>query len=220
MSYTYLRSYSRVCFLWMTSLCAALLLNSEYVSAQAADTTQTAHKKSISVTFQPFFLLNNAAKFDVELQAAGKKRGIVFTAEVYSGRLKDTEELIDPDYSEWDEIAGAGIGISGKYKFKNQRSSPYVTYGITYRYQEIGYQGQDFYSYEEDGLSYFEYGLIDYKAVVSSALFNTTFGYQKVKDDYMYDLYFGFGYKAPLNEPNFRDIRRYDFNITKPGSMY
>ena len=220
MSYNFMRYYKRNCLAALASLCLAVAVNTDTATAQVnviVDTTYSdnaADKRSVSVSFQPFFMLINAGKIDVELQPAGKKAGYIFTAEVYGGRTKDESDGFDNrSNGQWDKVSGAGIGIARKYKFKNERSSPYVAYGLTYRYQEISIKTEGFYSYQEDGLTYHEYGPLEKNLVVSSGLANAVFGYQKIADDFVYDFYFGFGYKAQLKEPDFQGLREYDHSI-------
>lgn len=178
------------------------------------DTTDKDAKSSISLAIQPMFMLNNAGKIDLEWQSGGKKIGYVFTAELYSGRTKDASEgFYNRGTEKWDRISGLGVGISQKYKFKDERSSPYLAYGLTYRYQEISFETEGFFTYEQDGLTYYDYGPIEKNFAVSSGLATAVFGYQKIADDFLYDLYFGFGYKAQFNNTEFDGLRRYNDSI-------
>lgn len=218
MSNNFMNYYKRICLAALASLCLAMSVNIDTANAQSnviVDTAySTAAKPSVTVALQPFFLLNNAGKIDVELQSAGKKIGYLFTAEVYSGQTKDESDGFDNrSRGDWDKINGIGVGISRKYKFKDERSSPYLTYGLTYRYMEISFETDGFYTYQVDGLTYYDYGKLENNVAISSGLVSATFGYQKIVDDFVYDFYFGFGYKAPLNKPDFKGYREYDQSI-------
>jgi hypothetical protein len=211
--------YQRTCIAVLAFLCLEISVNTGTATAQVqtttADTTHTDHttlKSSVSVAAQPFFLLSNAGKIDVELQQAGSKFGYIFTAEVYGGRIKDRDLFseMEEDAAPSDKISGAGIGISQKYRFKDKRSGPYIAYGLTYRYQEIAIKTEGFYTYQESGLTYYEYGPIGKNLVISSGLASAVFGYQKIADDFVYDLYFGLGYKAQLKNTDFDGLRQYD----------
>jgi len=178
------------------------------------DTTDNDAKSSLSLAIQPMFMLNNAGKIDLEWQPVATKLAYVFTVEVYSGRIKDVKAVFDnPSDVPWDRINGAGIGIAQKYKFKNERSSPYLAYGLTYRYQEINIETKGFFTYEQDGLTYYDYGPLEKNLAVSSGLATAVFGYQKISDDFLYDFYFGFGYKAQFNNTEFEGLRRFDSSI-------
>ncbi|HMI01790.1 MAG TPA: hypothetical protein VK541_04865 [Pedobacter sp.] len=210
--------YQRTCLAVLAFLCLEISVNTGTAVAQVqtgkTDKTNTdsiPQKISLSVAVQPFFLLSNAGKIDVELQPAGSKFGYVLTAEVYGGRVKDRSIFSEiEDDAPYDKISGAGIGISQKYRFKDKRSSPYIAYGLTYRYQEIAIETEGFYQYQENGLTYYDYGPIGKNLVISSGLASAVFGYQKIADDFVYDLYFGFGYKAQLKNTDFDDLRQYD----------
>lgn len=210
--------YKRTCIAVLAFLCLEISINTGTATAQMqtgntskTNTDSIPHKTSLSIAVQPFFLLSNAGKIDVELQQAGSKFGYIFTAEVYGGHTKDRDIFSDmKNDAPSDKISGAGIGISQKYRFKDKRSGPYIAYGLTYRYQEIAIKTEGFYTYQESGLTYYEYGPIGKNLVISSGLASAVFGYQKIADDFLYDLYFGLGYKAQLKNTDFDDLRQYD----------
>lgn len=213
-------NYKKNCLAVLALLCLEISVNIGNASAQENVIVDTTHldkaenKKSLSVSLQPLFMLISAGKIDIELQPAGKRHAYIFTAEVYGGRVQDRSNGFDTrSNGDWDKINGAGLGISHKFKFKNERSSPYIAYGLTYRYQEITFETEGFYPYEQDGLTYYEYGSIEKNLVISSGLATTVFGYQKISDDFVYDFYFGFGYKAQLKETDFMGLREYDNSI-------
>jgi hypothetical protein len=207
--------YQRTCLAVLALLCLEISINTGTVNAQVTQTTDTTHadsatpKSSVSVAVQPFFLLTNTGKIDIELQPAGSKFGYVFTAEVYGGRIEDGDIFLIKEDERFDKIRGAGIGISQKYKFRDKRSSPYVAYGLTYRYQEITIDTEGFYPYQEDGLSYYGFGPGKKNLIISSGLANAVLGYQKVAGDFLIDVYFGLGYKAQLNDTDFGGLRNY-----------
>jgi hypothetical protein len=204
--------YERTCLAVLALLCLEISVNTATAQVQTGEAKRDSIplKTSLSVSVQPFFLLTNAGKIDIELQPAGSKFGYVFTAEVYSGRVKDDDIFRVQEDERFDKIRGAGIGISQKYKFRDKRSSPYIAYGLTYRYQEIAIETEGFYSYQENGFTYYEYGPIGKNLVISSGLANAGVGYQKIALDFLYDVYFGFGYKAQLKNTDFDGHRAYD----------
>lgn len=208
--------YQRTCLAVLALLCLEISVNTGTATAQerirTTDKTNTdsiPSKTSLSVAVQPFFLLINAGKIDVELQPAGSKFGYVVTAEIYSGGIEDYDHSSDKG-DPYDKINGAGIGISQKYKFKDKRSSPYIAYGLTYRYQEITIDTEGFYSYQDNGFTYYDYGPREKNLVISSGLASVVFGYQKIAGDFVYDFYFGGAYKAQLKNTDFDGLRKYN----------
>ncbi|MEJ7560148.1 MAG: hypothetical protein WKF66_17695 [Pedobacter sp.] len=171
-------------------------------------------KTAISVSLQPFFLVNNTLKADLEIQPIGRKFNYVITAELYDGPMLDDDDFSYTSRFPEDQINGFGLGILQKYKFKNQLSSPYLAYGVTFRHQEVAIETEGFYSTEKDGLMYYDYGDIKKRLINDAILFSATLGYQKVSRNVVYDLYFGFGYKLPLNDTKFGGYRRYEQGIT------
>lgn len=177
-------------------------------------------RTSYSLSFQPLFMIINAGKFDFEWQPAGKKLGYVFTAELYSGRAEDFNDA--SFYRPSDKISGVGIGASQKIKFYNRRSSPYLAYGLTYRYQEISVEAEGFYEVESDNLNYYEYGPVERKHALSNGLASLVVGYQKAKHDFLWDYYFGFGYKKQFNNTEFgghREYNKYPYSFAYKGAM-
>lgn len=190
----------RICLAVLVLLCLEISVNAGTATAQTG----------ISVAVQPLFLINNAGKIDVELQPAGSKFGYIFTAEVYGGRIKDGDIFRRFEDENWDKVSGAGIGVSQKYRFRDKGSSPYVAYGLTYRYQEIPVETEGFYTYQENGLTYYGYGPGEKNLVISSGLVSAVLGYQKTAGDFLIDFYFGGGYKAQLKNTDFDGLRRFN----------
>lgn len=178
------------------------------------DTTLNTKKSSISVTVQPFFLLINAAKADLEFQPTGRRFGYVLTPELYTGSIRDDDNFGYLTRLGNDQLRGFGLGILQKYKFKDQLSSPYVAYGVTYRHQELSIQTNGFYKIEQEGLTYYEYGAIKKRFLIDALLLSATVGYQKIAHNVVYDFYFGVGYKTPLGDIDFEGYRKYNQSST------
>jgi hypothetical protein len=190
---------------------AALSVKSQ---EKVVDTTFKTNKSSISVSVQPFFLLINAAKADLEFQPNGRRFGYVLTPEFYTGPIQDDDNFGYLTRLANDQLKGFGLGILQKYKFKDQLSSPYVAYGITYRHQELSIQTNGFYTTEQDGLMYYEYGAIKKRFLIDALLLSATIGYQKIAHYVVYDFYFGVGYKTPLGDIDFEGYRKYNQSTT------
>ena len=192
---------------------AALLLLGTTLKAQSQVQDSTSQKPRISIAIQPLFLFIGAAKFDFELQPAKHRFGYKLTTELYQMETKDTRNLDFLDKKPYDKLRGFGLGLQQKYKFREKASSSYVSYGFTYRNQTIAYETEGFYPFQENGLTYYEYGPIDKKVRLETILVNTTLGYQIISYNFMFDVYMGVGYKGPLTKVNFDGARRYDYSI-------
>jgi hypothetical protein len=198
-----------------TSLLFLLLLGTFAAKSQDKPVDSASKTKTgFSVSVQPFFLLNNAIKADLEIQPVGRRFTYVFTAELYDGPILDDDDFNSIARLAEDQINGFGLGILQKYKFKDKLSSPYLAYGVTYRHQEVAIETEGFYSTEKDGLNFYEYGAIKKRLLNDALLLSATLGYQKVAHNVVYDIYFGFGYKAPLRNTDFGGYRRYEQDIT------
>ncbi|RZK66192.1 MAG: hypothetical protein EOO85_27180 [Pedobacter sp.] len=208
-------------------LCLELSLNIDSVNGQTqpevvgrAKVDSLPQQASLSIALQPFFLLNNALKVDVEWQRADSQFGYIFTMESYSGRVEENKYNYSSDGHN-DAMNGFGLGVAQKYRLKSERSGPYVAYGMTYRYLEIAVETQDFYSYQENGLTYYDFGTIKKNNVISSGLFSAVFGYQRVADNFVYDLYLGMAYKAQFKSTDFgagRTYNQYQYSYAHKGA--
>src|SRR5688572_28578462 len=115
-------TYKRNCIAVAALLCVLISVNIAGVIAQVqtgktgkTSTDSITQKTSLSVALQPFFLLSNAGKIDMELQRTGIKFGYIFTAEVYSGSIKDRSIFSElQNGAPNDKITGAGIGMAQK----------------------------------------------------------------------------------------------------------
>lgn len=200
----------------INKLIIALILLLSFASttnAQDKKTDSIAKKMGISLTVQPFFFAVAAGKLDLELQPLNHKFAYIVTGEFYDGEVQDGE-LFDFKDNAWDKISGFGIGLMQKYKFKEKRSSPYVAYGATYRNQKIAIETEGFYPYQENGLTYYDYGPIEKSLKINSLLIGGTMGYQKISGSFVFDIYAGLGYKTPLGKNNLEGYREYDKDIT------
>lgn len=197
--------YFRISFVSLLVIVFTTQLNAQQLKEEIA-----VNKNAISVTIQPFYLLKNAAKIDIEFQKSGRNFAYILSPEVYAGNVRDATTLSSIRNENTDKINGFGIGLLQKYKKKDKIGGPYLAYGVTYRYQTIDYESEDFKQFEEDGFTFYEYEPIKDVLKINSFLFSGTFGFQKVKRDFVYDLYTGFGYKKPSIKSTYPEARKYN----------
>jgi hypothetical protein len=183
-------------------------------SQEKAIDSASRSKTAISVSLQPLFMVNNALKADLELQPSGRKFSYVLTAELYDGTIQKDDDFGSSKRLAHDQLNGFGLGILQKYKFKKKLSSPYVAYGATYRHQEVAIETEGYYTTQQDGLTFYEYGAVKKRLLFDGLLLSTTLGYQKVSYNFVCDVYFGIGYKAPFGDADSESHREYDDNMT------
>lgn len=205
-------------------LLVCLFISQSTSFAQMRKISTDADAKSnlpLSVSFQPIYLMNNTVRFDVEMQQKEKASAFVSGFEIING---NTQLLYndDDDNASKDFVSGAGISFAYKLKLNptEKLTSFYFSPGVTLRTLNISLKGEDYYAYEEDGITYYTFGETEKKYPVKSAMVLGNLGYHKVwTTTILLDAYLGFGYKVSstdkLLEAN-RDYEKpiYGFNYT------
>lgn len=184
-----------------------LLMAAKSVLAQK-EADSSSHKTLVSVSFQPFFLMINATRFDVELQPEGKRYRFIISPEIYSGKTKDVNLFKNQIGVKWDDLAGVGIGLMHKFQ-RDEESGVYLAYGAIYRNQTIRFETEGFREFEKDGLTYYDYGPVNDKLHIQSVMVNGIFGYQASLNRFLIDYYLGLGYKKPFVKSRYPDAREY-----------
>lgn len=194
-----------------------------YSAAQDASNEAGKNAKlAVSVAVQPLYAISNAGKFDIELQNSASRFAYIISPEIYGGSLRDVSPFQNQVGVNKDRLSGFGIGLLQKY-YVNESKRPYVAYGLTYRYQTIAFEAEGYDTFEKNGLTYYQYGPIKDKWKINSFLISTVIGYQKIKHDFLYDVYLGFGYKKPSVESKYPEARKYDegvYNFAYTGLVY
>lgn len=168
----------------------------------------------LSLTVQPIFLLNGAFKLDAELQQKDNRNAFIGGLEIYTGKtsLLYNDLNIDDDNID-DEVNGIGINLAYKLKFKNSDiiGGFYFSPGITLRNFKINTKGEGFYSYQEGGIEYITYGLINKDYNIKGALLYSNFGFQKAwKSTLVIDIYTGIAYKNSTRNNDLEVSRDYE----------
>lgn len=193
-------------------ICLAVLQTTSF--AQTNISSLDADAKSeypLSLSFQPVYLLNNTLRFDAEMQQREKASAYIGALEVINGNTNILYNNGDGNSN--DRVSGLGIGFAYKLKLNPTKklSSFYCSPGITFRRLNITLKGEDYYSYQEDGIEYFTYGEKETKYPVNSALIFGNLGFQKVWTTTMLlDVYLGFGYKISTRDRLLETIRDYE----------
>ena len=74
--------YFRISFVSLLVIVFTTQLNAQQLKEEIA-----VNKNAISVTIQPFYLLKNAAKIDIEFQKSGRNFAYILSPEVYAGNV-------------------------------------------------------------------------------------------------------------------------------------
>lgn len=169
----------------------------------------------MSLSFQPLFLLNNTIRLDYELQQKEKSAAFIGGLELITGNTSLLYRYINDDDNTLNKDDVSGVGLNLAYKYKLEKSdkitSFYVSPGITLRKVQLNTKGEDFYTYQENGVEYYTYGLIEKKYNINSALIFGNLGYQKVwNTGIMLDTYLGFGYKTTTRNSKLEVDRDYE----------
>lgn len=169
--------------------------------------------KAISITFNPLYAFNKAIKIDAELQTK-KPLAFIAGAEFYSGRINVNslyQQTNNFGESVDDKISGLGINLAIKYKFQETGgvSSYYFSPGLTYRLLDLKLIGPAYYSYTENGLTYYSYGLTEQSQKIKPLLVYGNFGRYIEINSVVLDAYFGIGYKILNQNKEVLDVRKY-----------
>ena len=153
----------------------------------------------LNITVQPIFLFNSALKIDAELQQKENKNAFIGGLEIYTGKtnlLYNNTNIDDENID--DEVNGFGLNLAYKLKLKNSDEIRgfYFSPGITLRNFKINTKGEGFYTYNEGGIEYITYGLINKDYNIKGALVYGNIGFQKAfKSTLVLDIYTGIAYK-------------------------
>lgn len=197
------------------SIFVCLLIFQTSAFSQMSKVSDDADAKSnfpLSVSFQPIYLINNSLKFDVELQQKGKPSAFIGSLELIRGNPQLLYNTGDNNATT-DCISGVGIGLAYKLKLNptEKLTSFYFSPGVSFRKMKITLTGDDYYTYQEDGIQYFTFGKVDKKYPINSAFVFSNFGYHKVWTTTMLlDTYLGFGYKLSTKDNVLETDRDYE----------
>lgn len=192
---------------WLLCVVSATLCAQESKNEKES----TDNKKAISVTLHPLYLLNKAVKIDVELQSK-KPLAFIAGAELYSGRvsgLYEQKNTFGEDLE--DKISGVGINLAIKYKFRPTGgvNSYYLSPGITYRRLELSLIGPAFYSYQENGITFYTYGNTQQTQRIDPVVLYGNFGRYIEINSVVIDFFCGLGYKVLNQNQQLLNTRNY-----------
>lgn len=199
-------------------LAVLLLLSFEDYGQTANNSGETkASNTIINLSVQPLFLLNNAIKLDADIQPTQHRLKYIGGLEFYTGRtnlLYQSRSFLNDETD--DKISGFGINLAAKHligKAKKANSSYYISPGITYRRLTLTAVGPMFYSYEENGLEYYNYGDAEKSFNLNPLMVYANVGYQATFDNLFFlDLFIGVAQKFVARNEELDLIRNYRFN--------
>jgi hypothetical protein len=173
-------------------------------------------EKRYTVAIQPLYLYNNGMRLDFEKRIKDMPAWIQISPLIY--RVPKT----DSDYNQWllfsDEEVGSlwGGGLEVNYKyFFNKQESFYVAGGVSYIYHGIKYYDTRLHPFTEDGLIYQSYERSLCKQQINKWGANAYIGYQLPTRSFLFDMYFGFGYRHSVESD--KQPNRFNNNMFSPG---
>ena len=108
------------------TLFCVLTCFSYFISAQEKDSINK--MPAISIAVQPFYLVQNIMKVDMELYTSGRFSYII-SPEIYYGKAIDKTGKSSINDIPHDKLRGLGIGAYQKFTFTyKSKNSPYFAY--------------------------------------------------------------------------------------------
>ncbi len=170
------------------------------------------HQKKYTFAVQPMQMFNWSLRLDFEMRLGDGPGWLQFGPAVYYSPDETTEnpryyygdrgdyyysdEWIDVNMREpYSHMKGVGLDVNYK-RYVNPARSIYFAGGLSYTYFKIKYWGRKWYDYVEDGLMYYEYGLIYRNQHINRVGINTYFGYQiPTRNAFLFDMFLGIAYR-------------------------
>ncbi|WP_207421772.1 hypothetical protein [Desertivirga brevis] len=124
-------------------------------------------------------------------------------------------------HSGTDPVSGIGLGIHQKWVSKrgNNKSCPYIAYGINLRKVSIRYSEVGFSRYTENSLDYYSYGPYDDEIEIKSGVANVIGGIQLTHStNIVLDSYLGVAYKLSDSKSGNLGYKEYNKSFSSFGS--
>ena len=178
-------------------------------------------QKKYTITQQPLQLLFNWAwRFDFEMRLGNGPGWLQLGPALYLC----TKDRDNPDYyyyydrndyhgdffvrEPFSKLRGYGLDVNYK-RYVNPKRSLYLAGGLSYTRFNVGYWGQAWKEYIEDGLQYHEYGIGYHTQHINRMGINTYFGHQIAsRHAFLADIFVGLAYRHSFSEkekPPFND---------------
>lgn len=168
-------------------------------------------KTSFNVSTDILQYFNDTYRIDIEGKKTNASLSHFLTIEYLNGKTNNhTAWLFHEDT---DPITGFGVGIHQKWVAKkgNNKSTPYLAYGIGLRKVSINYSEVGFSRYTENSLDYYTYGPFNDELKIKSGMANVIGGIQFLHStNIIFDGYLGVVYKISDTASNQRGPREYN----------
>ncbi len=160
---------------------------------------------------QPLYLINGGLRFDFEQQLQSQKEWLQYSIMGYYYQPKTYDNYYngysyfrwEPFYSDFDSFSAfKGVGAGLAYKYFLPRFF-YISPGVNYSYFNVAYKEYAFSPYNEDGLTFYEYGYMPFEQNFHKLKSEVTVGIQSTLRKLIFvNVYAGFGYTYSFFDEN------------------
>ena len=203
-----------------------LLCTSTILAQNEREDRKIEEQKTITFAFQPLQLFNaGGLHIDIEKRLGNSPSWLQLGITGYPFFLGSFDE--DSSYEgylytdrwylwghDFSYMGGINVNLNFKHFF-NKAQSFYLAGGISYGYFNIKYWGNEWYSFQENGLEYHSIRYTKQQQEINKLGINTYFGYQiPNRSAFLFDMFVGLGYRYGIyNE----DRCEFDESILAPG---
>lgn len=153
-------------------------------------------KANYTITVQPLYLFNGGLGLDIEKKIKHNKWIQLSISGYYLGE-RDSGYSWGTSNSDGDDFTALkGFGVGAGYKSFFNNSLFYYKAGMSYTYYNVSYLGGEFYPFEENGLTFWEFEYKTQKEQYNKLNGNICLGLQTapVKGRFVLDFYAGVAY--------------------------
>jgi hypothetical protein len=189
---------------FLSILCVAIMMVSS-ISAQVSDSNLADRyphmRKQYTIAFQPLDLYNLGWRFDFEKRIPNTPAWIQISAVInsmprttYDQNHRYENDWILMDGDELNRLIGGGLHVNYKYFF-NPKETWYYAGGCSYFHYNAEYYDRYLRSFSQDNLVYYMFDVDNFVQKINKFGVNTYIGYQSPRPTFLFDIYFGLGYR-------------------------
>lgn len=178
----------------------ALLLTASQLVAQTepAEKPSELEARDLAISFVPQYLFNAGLRMDIEKRLQKDGHWLLLGPQIYMDMHGDSEDEVGGIRNDhYNEMVGVGLEVYHKMFVNKEKINPfgaYFSYGATYRFHHIKFDGEDYHEYTEDGLEYVELIITEGTETINRVGINATVGLQTEVSDFMVaDFFIGAG---------------------------
>ncbi len=156
-----------------------------------------------SIGFVPHYLIMNGLGLNYE-RKIGDKQWLALAPQLYANEQSESNSYDLGSDGFYTSLLGVGLTVMHKYDFIHDlERSIYIAYGMEFNYFELKYPYEAWYTYEENGLEYYTYGIAEYKETIQRAGVDILIGYRwHPLSNFYTEIYTGGGIRKSFSETN------------------